>query len=328
MISHLIKHSLIITLAISLASCKSSAPAAPATEMPTDTPLPTIVARVTTPPTNTPVPATPTLTPSPSAPTASPTPTCTTSAAFVADVTVPDGSVLAPNTPFVKTWRIRNAGTCDWGPGLTLTFVGGAQLGSPAVVAFPPTNAGATRDISLNLKAPTAAGTYEGKWHLRGPDGERLTAVTVSIVVPATPTPTSPPSATPKPTVVPTYEGTLESFIGDWRIVDVEFAGNLTDKQRLFKIKISNSGSNLLITPVDLVPPTSPYTFAHSGQVSAPYTGGRAIQFEFNDPARGHVTLKMSINKACNAWVNLTYSGFSGKFLVQNEEHDPLVSCK
>ena len=328
MVRHLIKHSLVITLAICLASCKSGTPTIPASSVPTDTPLPTVVARVTTPPTHTPVPATPTFTPSPSAPTASPTPTCTTSAAFIADVTVPDGSVLAPNMSFVKTWRIRNAGTCDWGPGLTLAFVGGTQLGGPAVVAFPATDAGATRDISLNLKAPTTAGTYEGKWHLRGPEGERLTAVTVSIVVPATPTPTLPPSATPKPTAVPTYDGTLESFLGDWRIVDTDFAGNLTDKQRLFKIRIGNSGSNLLITPMDLVPPTSKYTFAYSGQVPAPYTGGRVIQFEFNDPDRGHVTLKMSINKACNAWVNLSYSGFSGKFLVQNEERDPQVSCK
>ena len=158
MTRHLIKHSLIITLAICLASCKSSAPTLPPSSVPTDTPLPTVVARVTTPPTNTPVPATPTFTPSPSVPTASPTPTCITSAAFIANVTVPDGSVLAPNTPFVKTWQIRNAGTCDWGSGLTLAFVGGAQLGSPAVVAFPPTHAGTTRDISLNLKAPAPAG--------------------------------------------------------------------------------------------------------------------------------------------------------------------------
>jgi hypothetical protein len=328
MTRHLVIHILAIAFAISLAGCKNGSPTIPATDVPTDTPLPTVVVRVTTPPTNTPVPPTLTVTPSPSVPTASPTPTCTTGAAFIADVTIPDGTVLAPNTSFVKTWRIRNAGTCDWGPGLTLVFVGGTQLGGPTTLAFPPTNAGAMRDISLNLKAPAEAGTYEGKWYLRDAEGERLTAVTVSIVVPATPTPTPPPSATPKPTAIPTYDGTLESFLGDWRIVDTDFAGNSTDKQRLFKIKISNSGSNLLITPIDLVPPVSPYTFAYSGQVSAPYNGGRVVQFEFHDPARGHVTLKMSINKACNAWVNLTYSGFSGKFLVQNEAEDPPVSCK
>ena len=326
---HPTKYSFIITLAICLAGCQSGTSTVPASSVPTDAPIPTAAARVTTPPpTPTPLPATPTLTPSPSAPTASPTPTCTTSAAFIADVTVPDGSVLAPNTPFVKTWRIRNAGTCDWGSGLTLAFAGGDQLGGPAVVAFPPTNAGATRDISLNLKAPATAGTYEGKWYLRGPDGERLTAVTVSIVVPATPTPTSPPSVTPKPTAVPTYAGTLESFLGDWRTVTGNFGSNVTDQQRLFKIRISNSGSNLLITPIDLTPPTSPHAFAYTGQVSAPYTGGRVLKFEFNDPARGHVTLQMSINKACNAWATLSYSGFSGKFLVQNEERDPPVSCE
>ena len=323
MIRHLIKHSLIITLVISLASCKSGTPTIPASSVPTDTPLPTVVARVTTPPTNTPVPATPTFTPSPSAPTASPTPTCTTSAAFIADVTVPDGSVLAPNTSFVKTWRIRNAGTCDWGPGLTLSFVGGAQLGGPAVVAFPATDAGATRDISLNLKAPATAGTYEGKWYLRGPEGGRLTAVTVSIVVPATPTPTLPPSATPKPTAIPTYEGSLTSFLGEWRVVEDKFGDNLTDTQRLFKIQITSADSTLLVSPGTW--PISPYAFATSHQVSVPYQGGREFEIEFDDAARGHVKLRFKINKACNATVNLDYPGFQGKFVVWNVL--PQISC-
>ena len=34
--------------------------------------------------------------------------------AFVTDVTIPDGTVLQPNETFVKTWRIKNIGTCAW----------------------------------------------------------------------------------------------------------------------------------------------------------------------------------------------------------------------
>ncbi len=322
MMYHWIKYSLII-LAICLASCQSGTPTILATSVPTDAPIPTAVARVTTPPpTPTPVPAL-TLTPSPSAPTASPTPTCATRAAFIADVTIPDGSVLAPNTPFVKTWRIQNSGTCDWGPGLTLAFVGGAQLGGPAVVAFPPTRAGATRDISLNLKAPPSAGAYEGKWHLRDPEGERLTAVTVSIVVPATPTPTLPPSVTPKPTAVPTYAGTLASFLGEWHVVEDKFGDNNTDTQRLFRVGIAQAGSNLVVSPDTW--PLSPYAFAKTHQISLPYQGGNEFEIEFDDSARGHVKLRFRINKACNATVNLDYPGFQGKFIVWNVK--PQISC-
>ena len=35
-------------------------------------------------------------------------------AAFVADVTIADGSYIAPGSTFTKTWRIRNNGTTTW----------------------------------------------------------------------------------------------------------------------------------------------------------------------------------------------------------------------
>jgi hypothetical protein len=46
---------------------------------------------------------------------------CTDIAAFVADVTIPDNTVMAPNQPFTKTWRLRNDGTCTWTNQLGLT---------------------------------------------------------------------------------------------------------------------------------------------------------------------------------------------------------------
>src|SRR5689334_8049481 len=35
-------------------------------------------------------------------------------AAFLADVTYPDGSIISLNSTFVKIWRIKNVGTCTW----------------------------------------------------------------------------------------------------------------------------------------------------------------------------------------------------------------------
>src|SRR6185295_11416560 len=33
---------------------------------------------------------------------------------FVADITIPDGSVLKPGEDFTKIWRIQNTGNCRW----------------------------------------------------------------------------------------------------------------------------------------------------------------------------------------------------------------------
>ncbi len=133
---------------------------------------------------------------------------CTLNASFVADVTVPDNTEFAPGESFVKTWRIRNSGTCNWGPGFKLVFVGGDAMGGPASVDVPPTAAGSTVDISVNLVAPNAPGTYRGDWRLQSDTGLLFgTKVFVQIVVPE---PTAAPTETPTgtPTEAPTEEAT------------------------------------------------------------------------------------------------------------------------
>jgi len=128
---------------------------------------------------------------------------CTLNAAFVADVTVPDDTEFAPGESFVKTWRLRNSGTCDWGAGFRLVFVGGDQMGGPASVDVPPVAAGSTADISVNLVAPNDPGTYRGDWRMQSDTGLLFgTIVYVRIVVPEeeTPTPTEEPTEEPTPT--------------------------------------------------------------------------------------------------------------------------------
>jgi hypothetical protein len=93
-------------------------------------------------------------------------------AEFVADVTIPDGSILAPGTTFVKTWRLKNVGTCTWTTAYGIVFTGGDQLGAPAVVNMPASVApGATVDISVNMTAPATNGHYRGNWKLRNASG-------------------------------------------------------------------------------------------------------------------------------------------------------------
>ena len=152
--------------------------------------------------TPTPPPAVPSPTPETAAPaptTAPPTeapppePTtavgCTLGARWVADVTVPDNTVIAPGTPFIKTWRVRNSGTCAWEPGTRLVFISGTPMGGPAadVPALAP---GAQADVSVSLTAPAAPGTYRANYQFQAPDGTRFGPVIwVQIVVPGTPSP-------------------------------------------------------------------------------------------------------------------------------------------
>ncbi len=133
---------------------------------------------------------------------------CTLNAAYAADVTVPDGTHMAPGETFVKTWRIRNSGTCDWAAGYTLVFMSGDQMGASASVAVPATAAGSTADVSVNMAAPSTPGTYRGNWRVQSDTGTVFgSSVYVRIVVPepatAMPTPTEEPTEEPTPTEEP-----------------------------------------------------------------------------------------------------------------------------
>jgi hypothetical protein len=124
--------------------------------------------------------ASPTLMPIPTtaipptpAPTSTPTPIPCNAAGFAGDVTIPDGTAIAPNQSFTKTWRLKNIGTCTWTSGYQLVFDHSDAMGGPATQTLTTGTVapGQTIDISVNLKAPAAAGTYKGYWKLRDPSG-------------------------------------------------------------------------------------------------------------------------------------------------------------
>jgi hypothetical protein len=93
-------------------------------------------------------------------------------AAFVDDITYPDGSVVAPGSTFTKIWRIRNVGTCTWNTSYSLAFANGERFSAANSVALPGTVIpGQTVDIPVNLTAPSRTGNYVGYWKLRNPSG-------------------------------------------------------------------------------------------------------------------------------------------------------------
>ena len=91
--------------------------AATATEAPTATETPSAQASAT---------------PTPETPIPTNSPDCTNSAAFVADVTIADNDIVPAGTDFTKTWRVKNTGTCIWGPDYTLTHYSEERMLAPA----------------------------------------------------------------------------------------------------------------------------------------------------------------------------------------------------
>ena len=103
---------------------------------------------------------------------------------FVTDVTIPDGTALAPDEAFTKTWRLKNVGTCSWTPSYTVVFSNGDSMSGPATQAMVGNvNPGQTVDISVNLKAPSTAGDYKGYWKLRNASGVLFATFYVDIKV-------------------------------------------------------------------------------------------------------------------------------------------------
>jgi len=91
---------------------------------------------------------------------------------FVSDVSVLDGTTFSPSTAFVKTWRLKNIGTCTWSTSYSLVFLKGDLMGGPAAVALPSSVApGQTVDLSLNLTSPANEKAYRGYWMLRNAAG-------------------------------------------------------------------------------------------------------------------------------------------------------------
>jgi inhibitor of cysteine peptidase len=97
---------------------------------------------------------------------------CTNLATFIADVTVPDDTVYAPDEAFTKIWQFRNDGSCPWESNYGLAFIAGEQMGAPDFVSLDTVvEPGEEGEISINLIAPSTEGTYRGEWKLHNAEG-------------------------------------------------------------------------------------------------------------------------------------------------------------
>lgn len=140
----------------------------------------TAAAMPTLPPTETPAPPD-TPTPSEPQPTptiyveTSPTPILCDNYSFDAatvDVNVPDGSEMSPGQDFLKTWRIKNTGSCAWGEGYKLIYAGYAnRMDGQAVPLNGVVAPGEEVEVSVRFRAPQAAGEYVSAWQMANAKG-------------------------------------------------------------------------------------------------------------------------------------------------------------
>jgi hypothetical protein len=131
------------------------------------------------------------------------------------DVTIEDDSLMLPGQKFTKIWRLINAGNCTWTHQYAAVWFFGEKLGDTLAVPMSRSVApGESVEITVDLVAPQAPGSYQSNWKLRnaagvlfgiGPNGDLPFWVRINVVEAATdtPTPTLPP-ASPTPTATRT----------------------------------------------------------------------------------------------------------------------------
>lgn len=101
---------------------------------------------------------------------------------FIADVNIPDNTVVAPGQKFTKTWRVRNNGNTTWQPGFLLSHFQDNALGSVESVPLPLAAPNETVDVSVTFTAPTVPGTYRSIWKAKNKDGQFFGAVVFVVI--------------------------------------------------------------------------------------------------------------------------------------------------
>eukprot|EP00271_Cylindrocystis_brebissonii_P000393 TRINITY_DN10486_c0_g1_i1.p1 TRINITY_DN10486_c0_g1~~TRINITY_DN10486_c0_g1_i1.p1 ORF type:complete len:875 (+),score=157.00 TRINITY_DN10486_c0_g1_i1:189-2813(+) len=100
-------------------------------------------------------------------------------ARFVKDVTIFDGTELAPRTLFTKIWRLRNSGSATWPANTKMVCVGGDNMltdGGIATLELSDNGVAPEEEIevSVSLIAPEKPGRYVSHWRLMTPMGRKF----------------------------------------------------------------------------------------------------------------------------------------------------------
>jgi hypothetical protein len=101
------------------------------------------------------------------------------------DVNIPDNTIMTPGQEFIKTWKVRNTGSCPWGAGYVLAYAGYETNMSGQFIALAEViQPGQEVEVSVQFTAPAQAGLYTSAWSMRNPAGVFFPAVVfIKIIV-------------------------------------------------------------------------------------------------------------------------------------------------
>lgn len=88
------------------------------------------------------------------------------------DVNIPDNTEMQLGQEFVKTWRVKNNGSCTWGAGYKLVFSYGDKMSGQPQPINGVVGPGQEVEVSVQFKAPTKAGQYLSAWQMANANGK------------------------------------------------------------------------------------------------------------------------------------------------------------
>lgn len=132
-------------------------------------------------------------------------------AAYISDITIADGTVLAPGEEFVKNWAFQNTGSCDWSEDFWIMYSSGEDMDGDDTEIDKDVTVGDTASISVSLVAPDDEGTYTGYWRLATEDGTLFGERVYVLIVVSDDASTSTPTTTATPTETTDATATVTS---------------------------------------------------------------------------------------------------------------------
>lgn len=100
-----------------------------------------------------------------------PSTNCKDGVVLLRDVTIQDNAQVKAGEKFIKTWEFQNTGTCPW-VNYTVKFSRGDNINAPLSAAMPAAAPNEKVQVSMELTAPAADGSYAGYFTLYNSNGE------------------------------------------------------------------------------------------------------------------------------------------------------------
>jgi hypothetical protein len=97
---------------------------------------------------------------------------CEDQLTFITDLTIPDGTIVSPDSTLDKRWEVENSGSCNWNGNYRIRLIAGPDLSAQKEQALYPARNGTRAVIRLVFKAPLEPGSYRSAWQAYNPHGE------------------------------------------------------------------------------------------------------------------------------------------------------------